>query len=323
MEIRRLGLDRYALGIGLAVAMLAGCGGAQTTMNGAVPQGAMTVAQGWAHHASGSGGDLLYVADEGDSTEVSIFTYPQGQFYGSVSGLSSAWGTCSDTSGNVYVDTLSGLIYEFAHGSTTPKRTIQVPSFPTSCSVEATTGNLAVVDNGSIDIWQHAHGKPTIYAAPFSPWTLAYDNRGNLWLDGNDTQETLLLAEMPKGSGQFKTITLDKPTHWAGSVQWDGKYVAVLTNDENNPRGHRQLIYRVKVSGTKGTVVAEIPFREMFPGGFFWVQGTTLIGMARDHGGDIGFWHYPKGGLHYSQLFAPAPWGFAISVPPPPSRIRK
>ena len=130
MEIRRLGLDRYALGIGLAVAMLAGCGGAQTTMNGAVPQGAMTVAQGWAHHASGSGGDLLYVADEGDSTEVSIFTYPQGQFYGSVSGLSSAWGTCSDTSGNVYVDTLSGLIYEFAHGSTTPKRTISGSELP-------------------------------------------------------------------------------------------------------------------------------------------------------------------------------------------------
>lgn len=314
--MKSFGRSRYALTLGAAAAFLAGCGGSQGT--GPMSMGEMgSQAQG--HKMSGSyNGDLLYVADESGNVSLSIFTYPEGQPYATISGLSSAWGTCSDTSGNVYV-TLSTLVYEFAHGSTTPTRTIQVPTpaFPTSCSVDPTTGNLAVVNYAGpfIDIWQDAQGTPTPYNPPFQPWTIAYDNRGNLWLDGNDSNETLLLAELPKGASQFETITLDKPTHWAGSIQWDGKYVAVLTNDENKRIGRRQLIYRLKITGQKATVVSVIPLRRMEPGGFFWIEGSTLIGTVKH--GEIGFWRYPQGRGMYKEITGlQAPWGITISVPP-------
>jgi len=301
-------LVRLALTIGAAT-LVAGCG----AQNGPSALPPSIAAQSKAHRASGYSGDLLYVAEESDSVNVLIFTYPQGQLYATVSNLYPAWGICSDTAGNVYVD--AGLIYEFAHGSTVPTRTIQMPApaFATSCSVDATTGNLA-----SIDIWPNAQGTPTTYAAPFKPWTIAYDNRGNLWVDGTASDETVLLAELPNGSSQFKTITLDKPTHWAGSVQWDGKYVAVLTNDKDARIGHHQLIYRLRIKGQKGTVVAKTPLRQIEPGGFFLVQGAALIGTLR--GGDVGFWHYPTGGAEYKELTAGGAWGSAISVAPSRSR---
>ena len=174
---------------------------------------------------------------------------------------------------------------------------------------------LTTLIDSSIDIWQNAQGTPTTYTPPFSPWTIAYDNRGNLWVDSNASEETLLLAELPKGASQFKTFTLDKRTDGVGSLQWDGRYVAVLINDQNNRIGHHQLLYRLRIKGQKATVVAVVPLRRMEPGGFFWVQGGTLIGTFRH--GEIGFWHYPNGGPDYKEITGlQGPWGITISVAP-------
>lgn len=312
---------RPVLILAIAAATLAGCSGTQSGLAQSGPaQSALP--QGRAHAASGSTGDLLYDAYGNDSGEIQIVTYPGGQPYGTVSNIGYVYGLCSDTSGNVYATTLEkDRVYEFTHGAIAPMRSMNVPTpaFPTSCSVDATTGNLAVLNTvgPAVDIWENAQGTPLSYPAPRGAWTLAYDNQGNLWLDGNGNNETLTLAELPKGASQFKRITLDRPTHWAGSVQWDGKYVAVLTNDRSRRVGERQLIYRIKVVGSKGTVVAAIPFRQMHAGSYFVIQSDTLIGLNKR--GALASWHYPEGGLDFEKIA-----GFdqadpmTISVPPAP-----
>jgi hypothetical protein len=150
-------LGRYALCFSIAVAMLAGCSGSQPPIGapGAVPQNHAIATHAehggsWMRPGASNNEDLLYVANEGEAgsqgMDVAILTYPQGQLFGTISGIGPPWGVCSDRSGNVWVITSPDNAYEFAHGDTTPIAYLQVPDtyLATGCSVDRTTGNLAV-----------------------------------------------------------------------------------------------------------------------------------------------------------------------------------
>jgi hypothetical protein len=125
----RVGFARSLLGVGLAAVLLAGCGGLNTAMSGAVPQSVM--APNRVHRASASSGDLLYVANEGSDgsygQDVGVVTYPQGQPVMTITGIGPPWGICSDTSGNVWVVTLGGYAHEFPHGGTTEIARLRIP----------------------------------------------------------------------------------------------------------------------------------------------------------------------------------------------------
>src|SRR5262249_50697935 len=90
---------------------------------------------------------LLYVSD-GSSGTVDVYNYRvrAGKLYGQITGFSAPYGQCVDKSGNVYIADLgSSKIYEFAHGGTTPIATATDDyGFPIGCSVDPTTGNVAV-----------------------------------------------------------------------------------------------------------------------------------------------------------------------------------
>jgi hypothetical protein len=87
--------------------------------------------------------DLLYVTD---LNTVEVFTYPRGKYQGTLRGFEFAIGICSDANGNVYAtDEGYDRVSEYAHGSTKRLRTIPTgQSF--GCSVDRTTGNLAIVN---------------------------------------------------------------------------------------------------------------------------------------------------------------------------------
>ena len=72
--MKSLGLCRYALTLGAASALLAGCGGSQA--GGPMPMDT-AISQAGAHKMSGSNGDLLYVSN--GKNVVRVFTYPGGQ----------------------------------------------------------------------------------------------------------------------------------------------------------------------------------------------------------------------------------------------------
>src|SRR5580704_14935990 len=147
---------RYAAAI--SAALLAGCGGgapsvsagahalAMTNPMGLVPVQHLDRGRSWIRPDAGKQW-LLYVSDASSGT-IDVYNYrvKAGKLYGQITGLSFPYGQCVDRSGDVYVvDNNTSKIYEYAHGGTTPIATATDDyGSPIGCSVDSTTGNVAV-----------------------------------------------------------------------------------------------------------------------------------------------------------------------------------
>src|SRR5580700_6025837 len=150
MELSRMG----RLGLTTAVIFaLAGCGGAGTT----VPQGAM--AQSRAHKASGSwmlpeakGDDLLYLSA---ARGIYVYSYPKGKHVGTLTTPNYAAYECADATGDVFITSVEGSqqgVYEYAHGGSQPINFLPLTE-ARACSVDPTTGNLAVIQDLGEDVY--------------------------------------------------------------------------------------------------------------------------------------------------------------------------
>lgn len=248
--------------------------------------------------ASSASGDLIYATGYSDSNggEVFMLTYPQGQLVGSIG--TGAQGVCSDTNGNVYVLYRNAAI-EYAHGSTTPIKSLRIPGAETfSCAVDPTTNDVAVTFDcppcgyQDLAIFPNGTGTAIRYSTP-NYYSCTYDNQGNLFLAGGGGAG---ISELPRGSGSFTNITLSQDLGSGGQVQWDGKYVTLET--VQSPAG----IYRIQISGSSGTVVGETKFgRYMRRVGYSWIaasDGAVIVPFS-EHGATtniLGVWKYPKGG---------------------------
>jgi len=252
----------------------------------------------WMRPGTSSGTDLLYVAAR--NTVVYVLTYPQGQLVGEL-GLPfslNSGGICSDGKGNIFVPDVSEIL-EYAHGGTKPIATLEDGDGyyePTGCSVDSTTGDLAVTNDsvyhGNVAIYAGAQGEPTYYSDPEirNPVFCGYDNQGNLFIDGDP------FAELPKGSGSFTNFKV-KHIYQLGQVQWDGTYITATSQNANK-------IYRLRLSGSTGKVIGTTQLKG--PGrnttSQSWIQGNTIIaptgpGHANDR---VGFWNYPGGGKAFT-----------------------
>lgn len=321
--MRNWNLGGYVLACCAAAAMLAGCGGSAPPIGA---PGAMTQSRAAATHADNGGSwmapdatkqDLLYVSDWGTG-DVYAYSYPKGKLQGKLTGLMPT-GLCVDKKGDVFVDN-SREILEYAHGGTSPIATLDDSGgYPTVCSIDRVTGDLAVANRGDkkgISIFTHARGRPTIYVDPKIEvvYFCGYDNHGNLYLDGFGPRGSrFAFAELPHGSHAFTEITLDQTIRWPGGVQWDGRYIAVADIGIEN-RG--SVIYHFAINGDHGTKVGSTPLsssREVLQ---FWIDPPNVIGP--DNGGDYGsavkFWAYPAGGAPKRSLQGfDSPWGATVS----------
>lgn len=316
--------------VGALVIILAGCG----TQTGTVP----TVTSAQAHQRSGSWmlpvathDDLLYASD--DSNAVYVFAYPSLAPVGELSGINTnVQGLCGDKRGNVFVPAwtespLNGYVFEFAHGGTQPIATLNDPNaLATSCSVDPTTGNLAVANqNGSpsadVAVYQNAKGTPTIYVPPFAPQWAAYDDGGDLFVDGFKAGSAYgELAVLRSGTSSFTTVALNKSISMF-SLQWDNGYLTMAGNQNNS---EPLQIYRVKISGSDGTIVGTTVLKARHVGyggnGQYWIQNGRIIG-AGPHHRSLSIWRYPRGGKVVATVAKGfRPWGVTISVAPTASR---
>jgi hypothetical protein len=246
--------------------------------------------------------DLIYVSGPG---ETYILSYETGMVVASFK-LVTGGGLCSDKHGHVFMMG-EDVVYEFAHGGTTPIATLQDTGYrPWGCSVDPRTGDLAVANfttsgfatsqPGNIVIYRGSKRKSTFYSDPTIEYYLScgYDDSGNLFLDGSTNSNSFLFAELPRGSGTFTNLTL--PGGSPGSVQWDGRYVAVGAHGA-------KTIYRVAVSGSKARVVSTVQLHGHSKGVqsyLFWLQGNTLLTATGPHLSRVGLWAYPAGGKHAS-----------------------
>jgi hypothetical protein len=314
---------RYALGYWFAFAMLTGCGGVAQSQLGPTAQfgaGTTSAVQGSAivraNHTKpwmepdAKSKDLLYVTNPGNS-DVLVYSYPQDKLVGTLTGFYYNIfpdGVCTDKSGDVWiVENVAQQIVEFKHGGTTPIATLSDPGYyPTICSVDPITGNLAVANKqtvgsipqqGNVAIYAHAKGTPTLYKDSdlFQVWFCGYDNKGNLYVDGTKGYSvTFEFAVLAKGKKQLTNIALKGGTiYFPGKILWDGKYVAVGDQSYQNKYPYTSGIY--KTTGTGGKIVGTTPLTGSSDVAGFWIEGTTVI--APDIGlENISSYKYPAGG---------------------------
>ncbi len=298
MEI--LGLRHHALAMGAAAALLAGCGGSQP------PIGAQSQARAAARHVSrtaGSSDDLLYVGSF--DGRIYVFTYPDARYVISLfpPEPSNISGLCTDPTGDVfavgYFD--DGWIFKYLHGATTPVSTIALGySLPTSCSVDRTTGNLAVLMskngryNTAVAIFPKGSGTPTYYTVPNAHEELSlsctYDDSGNLFVEYRGTDGALDLAELRAGDNSFTALSPSARLQ-GSTLQWTSPYLVIAK---------KGIVYRLSISGSTVTVAGHTRVTDGRAN--FWIQdGQTLIAPygpnnKLGHVTEVGMWKYPKGG---------------------------
>ncbi|HYL26724.1 MAG TPA: hypothetical protein VEW74_02755 [Candidatus Nitrosotalea sp.] len=258
--------------------------------------------------AGGAQAALLYVSHTEtvgghQDPGVAVFTYPQGKRAGNIDLPGYPGGVCSDASGNVWVtdERSQGVPYaeEFPHGQRHPVLRLRLPhgTFQASCAVDRTSGDLAVTSQtstyaGKVLVWAGAHkGIPAVYRVPFAPTGAAYDDAGNLFIDGvpGGSDFWLLLGELAKGEKKVNRISLDVRGDSAGGLQWDGAYLAVATSTRAGGR-----IFRISVSGHSGHVADQVRLTHLNRHARFDIIDGVVVAQANS-GRRIGIWAYPSG----------------------------
>ncbi len=207
---------------------------------------------------------LLYASDLSNGT-VDIYNYrvKAGKLYGQITGFDEPYGQCIDKSKNIYIaDEGTSIIYEFAHGGITPINSASDQyGYPIGCSVDPTTGNVAVANlygfasgSGGIDIFSGGlSGTQTYYtdASAAFMWPPGYDQYGNLFVEGQDISDANTLLELPSGSSAFTTITGLTIGYPASVQRWKG-YMAVT---DQGYQGTTDAIYTVSITGSAATII--------------------------------------------------------------------
>jgi hypothetical protein len=187
-------------------------------------------------------------------------------------------------------------------------------SMPSSCAMDA-GGDLAVgiltgTDQGDVVIYKNARGSGTVYTTPFAggEYFDGYDNHGNLFADGfthigkgslsadgfTRVRWGFALVELRKGGTKFHLITTSNTIGFPGSVQWDGKYLAILDQNGNN-------IYQYAVSGTKATLKGTVSLNGAGDCAQTWLA-TGIVYCGDTSNGDGEVFKYPAGGSAIADL---------------------
>ncbi len=261
--------SRYALKIGTAAALLAGCfpiansGFEAPVASDAIAKTMRHFVAGPkrpVHRSSWTSPDakrikkLLYVSDW-SSNDVYVYDYNKGTLEGQLSGLNDPYGQCVDKKGNVWVVGFGGSsVSEFAHGGTQIIKTLTTDYQPRGCSVDPTTGNLAVAAEFAVDVFVHAGGTAKVYKSevcyPF--WAPGYDAAGNLYVEALlygsakplGSYSDPLACELPHGGKSIRAVHLSGfGIYYPASVMWDGKHLTLTDQDYMDK--NETVIYRV------------------------------------------------------------------------------
>jgi len=186
--------------------------------------------------AAAKSSDLLYVSNQGNNT-VTVYAYQTRKLVGSLSGFSNPAGLCTDAAGDVWITNEGGNdVIEYAHGGTNPIKTLSDGSEqPLACSVDKTTGNLAVLNDDDVAVYADASGSPALYTGGgvYGDYALGYGSHGDLLVDGGsyDSRNVIAFAQLPAGAKHLKQLVLSQTIQWAppAFVQWDGQFWVVGT----------------------------------------------------------------------------------------------
>jgi hypothetical protein len=326
-------LGRYAISISVAAALLSACGGSQLGQQYAPTAPVATTASPAvnAHLA-----DLLYVSNGGGV--VIVYRYWQHSFHQLLKGFKAPKGECVDAAGDVFItDSKLSEIFEYQHDAKKPLHVLKDPGYrPYACSVDFTTGNLAVANKttksggyGNIAMYAYASGTPKIYGIRYLPNPIAcgYDNEGNLFVASLENYSGYLYASfayLPKGAGSFINVQLpyiysSDPFQLVSNLQWDGTYWAVeyegsILRYSINQSGIATYQGKIGLNGHPYTV------------GQFWINNfahrsiiVTVESVYSSRGQNVvQYWGYPEGGDAIDSItkYLNEPYGVTVSLKP-------
>ena len=234
---------------------------------------------------------------------------------GQLTDFSDAVGDCTDPKGNVYItDYTADTVAEYAHGGTRAIRTLSVPGTgAAACAVDPSSGDLAVTTAGNasgtganVAIFRKAKGKPETYTyrAILGYSFCAYDNAGNLFVDGTPAQGYgyyYELAELPRLGKSLEPVILDNGISWGAGLQWNGRYLAV--GQPVNPN-----ISRYTISAGYGTFVGSTELSGAYDATQFVIAGTKAIVVNLYYYDryiarwDVLVFNYPAGGYQTQEI---------------------
>ena len=238
---------------------------------------------------------LIYAV--GDESSF-VFTFPKGKRVHKID--TTAFSTCSDRNGNVFFTQVRSVA-EYRHGATAPFATFNLGAGTVySCSVDPVTRDLAVVVfcirgcGQEVVILPHRGGSRRRFhvASLTSLLYCAYDDRGNLFVDGyNGTQ--FGLAKLPKGHRDFIPVSLDTQVHFGAALQWDGEYLAI-------ERREHPVIYRFAISGTTARLAGRTKLDYIgYRATQSWIYDGTIAVPSAPYNKrpmEIFLYDYPAGG---------------------------
>jgi hypothetical protein len=293
------GFGRSTLGLIVAAAMLTGCGASQASgVTGAMPQ--ILAIGTYADRGTSwmlpeaKNENLLYLAAPGEG--ISVLSYPRGKLLQTLDTYDWPQGLCSDRDGNVWVALPLNLsVAEYAHGGSSPIATLADPrEEPLGCAVDPRSGDLAVASAlGSIQVYSHASGSAQsykLYGVKMLNFC-TYDDKGNLFADGESNSGTFELIELPNGGSSLRKISIDATLSPDYAIAWYGKDLAVQASEGSGGA----VIDSISINGSTGSVVETTTLDiEGNPHGAQFTLFRRKVILPEDEG--VGVWKYPLGG---------------------------
>lgn len=307
---------------------LNGCGD-RVTQASVFPAGATSRPMSWMSPDAGAK-NLLYVSSY---QQVLVYDYGTNNEVGKLDYFTDAAGSCTDAKGDVFVTNYGAAdILEFAHGKSSPIRTLIDPSpYAYDCAVDPSTGNLAVVNEygqsqyspGNVALYTDAKGNPKTYKINgFSTYaSCTYDSEGDLLVGDIESSDVGKFAMLPHGSSKFAAVSLPADQNWIsyGFTRWDGAYFDVEYRSAVAP----SFFVWYTIKGSKGTQEGYTTMEESGDiGGPFWlgriaknrsVKRANQLVVAIYNFGITG-WDYPRGGDYIFLLYGVRGDGVTVSL---------
>jgi hypothetical protein len=285
----------------LAVLTLAGCANPATSLPASQTAPGLglqsSLRASWMLAQASKSASLLYVSLHSQN-DVNVYDYKNGvigALYGQLF-VSGPFGMCTDPTGDVWIAPSYGPVEEYAHGGSSPiKLRNGIKGQPLGCAVDRTSGDLAISvyhdDSNygmltSVRIFgKGRQGHDFSIENGFGRISsLAYDNKGNLFIDGfqcggsecyHPAYYEPELFELPKAASTFEPLNLQGATLINPSgIDWVNPTLLIADSDYDysNPVG-----YKVLVHGQTATVVQTLPFSSAQSAGGLTVRGTSIL----------------------------------------------
>jgi hypothetical protein len=189
------------------------------------------------------------------STEAVQYDYPKSTSpIGSISGLNEPTGECTSGKRTFWiVNAGNGDIDEYTYNGKKHLTTLtDTTATIFSCAVSSKNGDVAVIGyKGRVIVFKGGkQSGAATYNVSGLPYFAGYDAKGDLFIDGFSTTYQIALLELASGSKTFHSVSLPNTVGFPGSVQWDGKYVALTDQLASDVYRYTIANYAAKLNGT-------------------------------------------------------------------------